>query len=85
MMRFQPSEQFATFLQTTLERVIVKQPRTIHPQNIGDMVQALAVMRREPQQRLLDASDTWMRANVHRLLPNHTVAYLNVRYLSYYM
>lgn len=82
MMRFQPSEQFATFLQTTLQRIIEQEPRSIHPQNIGDMVQALAVMRREPQAALLSTADRWMRSNVHRLLPNHTVAYLNVRCCS---
>ena len=89
MMRYRPSEDFAAFMQTTLRDLIVSQPRSIHPQNIGDMVQALAVMRYTPQPGFLKASETWMRANLHRLLPNHIMAYLNVRHsasrnLSFY-
>lgn len=79
MMRFQPSEQFASFIQRTLQQKVMHHPREIHPQNIGDMVQALAVMRCEPQKTLLSTADRWMRANTRKLLPNHTVAYLNVR------
>jgi hypothetical protein len=83
MMRFQPSAEFSHFLQQTLQRHIMHYARTIHPQNIGDMVQALAVMRREPWPALLEGADKWMRSNKHRLLPNHTVAYLNVRRFMY--
>ena len=79
MMHYQPSQKFANFMQRTLHIHITQSPRSIHPQNIGDMVQAMAVMRRAPQESLLVAAEDWMRANVHRLLPNHIVAYLNVR------
>lgn len=81
MMRFQPSQKFSHFFQTTLHHWIDTQPKLIHPQNIGDMVQALAVMRREPSQTLLYAADKWMHVNVHLLLPSHIVAYMNVRLL----
>lgn len=79
IMRFQAEEAFTDFLQATLHTTLEQQPGTIHPQNIGDMVQALAVMRRKPHPGLLAACDRWMSRHSHMLLPNHLVAYLNVR------
>lgn len=39
MMRFRPQPPFADFLQRVLQEALMESPATLHPQNIGDMVQ----------------------------------------------
>jgi hypothetical protein len=78
-MRFQPSPKFSQMLQTVLLKFLNKAPHTIHPQNIGDMLQSIAVLRLHVHKDLLAACDAWMRLHVGFLLPNHILAYLNVR------
>ena len=81
-MRYRPSADFSDRLQTILLDTLQKQPDKIHPQNIGDLVQALAVLRLQPKDGLLDACAAWMEGHVNLLLPNHILAYLNVRSFS---
>jgi hypothetical protein len=66
-------------LQNTLLTHLEKSPEVIHPQNIGDMVQALAVLRIPAHEKLLPACSAWMKDHIKLLLPNHILAYLNVR------
>jgi hypothetical protein len=73
--RVRPSATFTRRMQQILLNTITKEP-----QNIGDMVQALAVLRRPAVEGLLDACDGWMRSHCRLLLPNHILAYLNVRF-----
>eukprot|EP00892_Ulva_mutabilis_P001551 jgi/Ulvmu1/11397/UM075_0059.1 len=77
MMRFRPSTQLSDFMQGVLLATLEGDPAAVHPQNIGDMVQALAVLRLEPREGLLEACEAWMRAHIALVLPNHIVAYLN--------
>jgi hypothetical protein len=78
-MRFRPGPEFAARLQAVLLEGLRDEPDSIHPQNIGDVVQALAVLRLEPIEGLEEACDKWMRNHVQLLLPNHILSYLNVR------
>ena len=78
-MRHQPSGAFSERLQAILLDGIKKDPDHIHPQNIGDMLQALAVLRLPCIDGLEEACEAWMRAHVQVLLPHHILAYLNVR------
>lgn len=51
----------------------------VHPQNIGDALQALAALRIAARPALREACAEWMRRNERALLPAHILAYLNVR------
>ena len=78
-MRHRPSETFAYSMQNILLAQMSAAPQTIHPQNVGDMIQALAVLRLQLVDNFLSACDSWVSANIKMLLPNHILAYLNVR------
>lgn len=80
-MRFQPSAKFSQMLQRVLLNAFDNAPHSIHPQNIGDMMQSIAVLRLQAHKGLLGACDAWMRRHVEFLLPSHILAYLNVRLL----
>ena len=79
VMRHRPSVPFFDSLQLKLQAALREEPSTVHPQNIGDMLQALAVLRMPLAGELAEDCRAWMRDNVQRLLPNHILAYLNVR------
>ena len=78
-MRHRPSEEFSNDLQQILLSAVKDDPDQVHPQNIGDLVQALAVLRLPVVEGLLPACEDWMVKNIDSLLPLHVFAYLNVR------
>lgn len=78
-MRHRPSEEFANRMQHVLLSQIKAAPETVHPQNIGDMIQALAVLRLPLVDGLAAECEAWVAKNIEVLLPNHILAYLNVR------
>lgn len=81
VMRHRPSVPFFNGLQLKLQKALRDAPATVHPQNVGDMLQALAVLRMPLADGLASDCRAWMVDNVARLLPNHILAYLNVRAL----
>jgi hypothetical protein len=79
--RHRPSDAFSMFLQDRIRQSLQQSPAIVHPQNIGDTLQALAALRVPAQLELMQACAVWMRDNQRILLPNHILAYLNVRLL----
>jgi len=76
-LRHRPAPAFADRLQARLLAGLTASPAAIHPQNVGDMLQAIGTWRYAPAPGLLEASHAWMLAHTHLLVANHALAYLN--------